>query len=55
MTNAITSLSTTVSADSLWAVFGECIPYLGTVIIVALGMFLVRRMIRGVSKAKARI
>lgn len=55
MANAITSLSTAVSADSLWTVFGSCVPYLSTVVVVALGFYLIRRMIKGVSKGKAKI
>lgn len=55
MTNAISTLSTTVSSDALWGVFGNCIPYIGVVVLVALGFYLVRKMIKGVSKGKARI
>lgn len=55
MTNAISTLSATVSSDALWGVFGNCIPYIGVVVLVGLGFYLVRRMIKGVSKGKARI
>lgn len=55
MTNAITTLSTTVSADALWGVFGNIVPYLGVVVLVGFGLYLIRRMIKGVSKGKARI
>lgn len=55
MENAISTLSTTVSSDALWGVFGNTIPYIGVVVLVALGFYLVRRMIKGVSKAKARV
>ena len=55
MTNAVSTLATTVSSDALWGVFAETVPYIGVVVIVAFGMYLIRRMIRGISKGKARI
>lgn len=55
MVNAVSALSTTVSADALWGVFGNAVPYIGVVVIVGFGFYLVRRMIKGVSKGKARI
>lgn len=55
MTNAITSLSTTVSSDALWGVFGSAVPYIGVVVLVGFGFYLVRKMIKGVSKGKAKI
>lgn len=55
MENAITALNTTVSPSSLWGVFTEAIPFVGTVVIVGFGFYIVRKMIKGVSKGKARI
>lgn len=55
MSNAISSLSTTVSADALWGVFGTAVPYIGVVVLVGFGFYIVRKMIKGVSKGKARI
>ena len=55
MNDAITSLSTTVSADSLWGVFNSAIPYIGVVVLVGFGFYLVRKMIKGVSHGKAKI
>lgn len=55
MSNAISTLSTTVSSDALWGVFGSAVPYIGVVVLVGFGFFLVRRMIKGVSKGKAKI
>lgn len=55
MTNAISTLSTTVSADALWGVFANAVPYIGVVVLVGFGFYLVRRMIKGVSKGKAKI
>lgn len=55
MANAVTTLSTTVSADALWGVFATAVPYISVVVLVGFGFYLVRRMIKGVSKGKARI
>lgn len=55
MANAVATLSTTVSSDAMWGVFGQAVPYIGVVVLVALGFYLVRRMIKGASKAKAKI
>lgn len=55
MINAVSTLTTTVSADALWGVFGDAIPYVSVVVLVAFGFRLVRRMITGVSKGKAKI
>lgn len=55
MANTVTALSTTVTADALWGVFGDAIPFISVVVLVAFGFSLVRRMIRGVSKGKAKI
>lgn len=55
MTNAVAALSNTVSSDALWGTFGECVPYIGIVVLVALGFYFIRRMIKGVSKGKAKV
>lgn len=55
MENAIGTLTNTVTADSLWAVFGNAIPFVAVVVIVSFGFYLVRRMIKGVAKGKAKI
>lgn len=55
MSNAISTLSTTVSSDALWGVFNTAIPYIGVVVLVGFGFYLVRRMIKGVAKGKARV
>lgn len=55
MSNAVATLSTTVSSDALWGVFANAIPYVGVVVLVGLGFYFIRRMIKGVSKGKAKI
>lgn len=55
MENAISTLTTTVSSASLWGVFANTIPYISVVVLTAFGFYLVRRMIKGLSKGKAKI
>lgn len=55
LNNAIETLSTTVSSDALWGVFANAVPYIGVVVLVGFGFYLIRRMIKGVSKGRARI
>ena len=55
MPAAVNTLSTTVTADALWGVFANAVPYISVVVLVAFGFYLIRRMIKGVSKGKAKI
>lgn len=55
MGDAITSLSSTVSANALWGVFADAIPYISVVVLAGFGFYLIRRMIKGLSKGKAKI
>lgn len=55
MSNAVGKLATTVSADALWGVFADAIPYISVVVLVAFGFYLIRRMIKGLSKGKAKV
>lgn len=55
MAEVITKLTTTLSADALWGVFGEVVPIIGITVLVALGFYLVRKAIKKASKAKAGV
>lgn len=55
MSGAVSTLSSTVTADALWGVFADAVPYISVVVLVAFGFYLVRRMIKGVSKGKAKV
>lgn len=55
MENAVAVLSSTVTSDALWGVFGDAVPYISVVVLVAFGFYLIRRMLKGVSKGKAKI
>lgn len=55
MNSAVTALATEVSSDALWGVFTSALPYIGVVVLVSFGFYLIKKMIRGVSKGKAKI
>ena len=55
MENAISTLSTTVSSASLWGVFASAIPYISVVVLTGFGFYLIRKMIKGLAKGKAKI
>lgn len=55
MTAVITALTTTLSADNLWAVFANAVPLIGVVTLVALGFFLVRRTVKKLSKMRGGV
>lgn len=55
MENTITTLSTTVSSNALWEVFADAIPYISVVVLTAFGFYLIRKMLKGLAKGKARI
>lgn len=55
MDNAVAALTTTVSQDALWGVFADSIPVVGVVVLFAFGFYLIRRMLKGVSRSKAKI
>lgn len=44
-----------VTADSLWGVLTNLVPYLVIIIPVALGFYFVRKLIKGTSRAKVRM
>ena len=55
MEAAISALNSAVTADALWGVFTTALPFIGTVVVVAFGFYIIRKLIKGVSKGKARI
>lgn len=55
MANAVGVLTNTVTADSLWAVFTDALPFVAVVVVVSFGFYLVRKLIKGVAKGKAKI
>lgn len=57
MSAFITALtgSNGITADSLWGVLTNLVPYLVIIVPVALGFYFVRKLIKGTSRAKVRM
>ncbi len=55
MSAVITALTTTLSANNLWAVFADAVPLIGVVTLVSLGFFLVRRSVKKLSKMRGGV
>lgn len=52
MTNAVATMTSTITSDALWGVVGNIMPFTLTVVLFAFGYYLVRRQLQGVSKGK---
>lgn len=56
MENAITSLTTSVNASSLWGAFAGVVPVLAVIVPVSLGLYFTRKLIKGAgNKGKTKI
>lgn len=55
MNTVVTSLTTNLASEDLWGVVGDIVPFLTIGVLFALGLYFVRKAIKGVSKGKARI
>lgn len=44
-----------ITADSLWGILTNLVPYLVIIVPVALGFYFVRKLIKGTSRAKVRM
>lgn len=56
MNTAITALTTDVTSASLWGAFEGVVPFLAVIIPVSLGLYFVRKLIKGAAnKGKTRI
>lgn len=51
----IEKLVDNVGLQSLWSVFNTSVPYVLVVVVVAFGIYLIFRMIKGLSKGKGRL
>lgn len=55
MGTVVNTLSTTVSADALWGVFGTAIPYIAVITLFAFGFYIIRRLIKKIARGKAGV
>lgn len=51
----ITALMAAVTPAALWAALADAVPFVGVAVIVAFGYRIVKRLIGGISKGKAKI
>ena len=52
MTDVVSSLTTSLSADALWGIVGEVIPFLAICTLFGLGFYLVKRILNKAKRAK---
>lgn len=54
MEAVITALTSALSADKFFGVVAQVIPWLGIMVPVALGIYFLRKLIKGAGKGKVR-
>ena len=54
MAEVVTKLTTGITADTIFAVVAEVMPFVITMIPIALGLYLLRKLVKGAGKAKVR-
>jgi len=52
MKAVITAITAALSADSLWSIVGEVVPFLAISVLFGLGFYLVKRILNKVKRAK---
>lgn len=52
MEAVITAITTALSADNLWGVVGNVVPFLAISVLFGLGFYLVKRILNKVKRAK---
>lgn len=52
MEAVITAVTTALSADNLWGVVGNVVPFLAISVLFGLGFYLVKRILNKVKRAK---
>lgn len=52
MAGVVTALTSALSADTFFGVIKDCMPFLTTMVPVALGLTVLRKMIKGAGRGK---
>ena len=50
----VTQLTTGITASTIFSVVGDVMPFVITMIPIALGLYILRKVIKGASKAKVK-
>ena len=54
MEAVVTALTTGITADTIFAVVADVIPFVVTMVPIALGIYFLRKLVKGAGKAKVR-
>lgn len=54
MTEVVSALTTGVTSDTIFAVVAEVMPFVVKMIPIALGLYLLRKVVKGAGKAKVK-
>lgn len=54
MTSIVTQLTTGITSSTIFSVVGEIMPFVITMIPIALGLYLLRKVVKGAGKAKVK-
>lgn len=54
MTSIVTQLTTGITSTTIFSVVGEIMPFVITMIPIALGLYLLRKVVKGAGKAKIK-
>lgn len=54
MTSIVTQLTTGITSSTIFSVVGEIMPFVITMIPIALGLYLLRKVVKGAGKAKIK-
>lgn len=54
MEAVVTALTTGITADTIFSVVAEVIPFVVVMVPVALGLYLLRKVVKGAGKGKVR-
>lgn len=55
MTEFISSLNTGLSATAMWGAIADAAPLIITLVLFALGFYIVRKLVKGAGKGKIRM
>ena len=54
MSSIITALTTSLTASSILAVVADLVPFIAMIVPVSLGVYFLRKLVKGAGKAKVR-
>ena len=54
MSEVVSALTTGITADSIFAVLADIIPFVVVMVSVSLGLYFLRKLIKGAGKGKVR-